>query len=385
MRHNANRHVAIIGGGIGGLTAALAFAKSGAEVTVYEQAPALTEVGAGLQITPNGMRALYALGLEPKISEKGIVAQAVVPTDAISGRAIARFDLGRQRPPYRFFHRAELIDLLWNACAANGVQVKLGARISEIASNGSFQCDQQTISADLTIGADGVRSVARTVLNGASDPFFTGQVAWRATVPVKDAEPVATIWMAPGRHMVTYPLEGGRLNIVAVQERSQWAQEGWHHADDPGNLRHVFADCHWRLKSILSDVETVNLWGLFRHPVAPKWYQGSLAILGDAAHPTLPFLAQGANLAIEDAFELAQFCDNDADIENALSAYQDARKPRVTRAINAANANAKNYHLRGLKRYVAHAGLRGMARVAPDAFIGRLGWLYDYDVADIHR
>jgi salicylate hydroxylase len=380
VHHNIGRTVAIIGGGIGGLTAALAFARRGAQVTVYEQASALTEVGAGLQITPNGARVLNELGLRGALEVSGVTAEAVEPMDAISGKAIARFDLSSQDPPYRFVHRAALIDLLARACDVKGVKIVLNARIEGLLPDGSFKTADGLVHPDLTIGADGLRSVVRGQLNKPTEPFFTGQVAWRAVTKVPNAAPVARIWMAPGRHLVTYPLQDGRLNIVAVQERSQWAEEGWHHADEPGNLRAAFADASWEVKSILSAVKHVNLWGLFRHPVAANWHMGSMAILGDAAHPTLPFLAQGANLAIEDAYVLARSCDENASLDAGLRAYQSARRARVVRAIGAANANARNYHLRGPKRMVAHAGLRTLGRFAPDAFLNRMRWLYDHDV-----
>lgn len=378
--HNTGRTVAIIGGGIGGLTAALAFARSGADVTVYEQAHALTEVGAGLQITPNGARALIALGVGEALETTGIAAQAVIPMDALASKPIARFDLSDQTPAYRFLHRAALIDMLARACDAAGVTVRLGTRIVDLQPNGSFSADGAAVHPDLTVGADGVNSIVRGLVTPATDPFFTGQVAWRAMVPAKDAAPVARIWMAPGRHMVTYPVGQDRLNIVAVQERSQWAAEGWHHSDDPGNLRQAFADCGWEVKSILGQVDTVNLWGLYRHPVARNWSAGRITILGDAAHPTLPFLAQGANLAIEDAYVLARCCGEASDLDVALRRYQDLRRPRVTKAIAAANANARNYHLSGVQRRVAHLGLKTLGMAAPKAFLGRLGWLYDFDV-----
>lgn len=378
--HNTGRDVAIIGGGIGGLTAALSFARHGGHVTVYEQAPALTEVGAGLQITPNGARVLNELGLGRALEMTGITAQAAAPMDAISGKQITQFDLSKQDPPYRFVHRAALIDLLARACDAEGVNVVLNARINALQPDGSFQTDAGIVRPHLTIGADGLRSVVRGQLNPPTEPFFTGQVAWRAVIKTPDVAPVARIWMAPGRHLVTYPLQNGRMNIVAVQERSQWADEGWHHADEPGNLRAVFADACWEVKGILGQVDEVNLWGLFRHPVAANWHMGSTAILGDAAHPTLPFLAQGANLAIEDAFVLARCCNENTSLDTGLRAYQNARRKRVVRAIKAANANARNYHLRGPKRVIAHAGLRVMGGVAPDAFLNRMRWLYDHDV-----
>ena len=380
MNQNQSRDIAIIGGGIGGLTAALAFARRGANVTVYEQAPALIEVGAGLQITPNGARALNALGIDKALDASGIAARAVVAMDAMGGGEIARFDVSGQMPPYRFYHRAALIDILARSCEAAGVKVQLGARVMALNTDGSFQVNGADVRPTLTIGADGLRSVVRGTLNKPAEPFFTGQVAWRALVRTDKIDPVACIWMAPGRHMVTYPLSGGRLNIVAVQERSQWADEGWHHTDDPGNLRMAFADCGWAVKSILGDVEEVNLWGLFRHPVAENWQNGRVAILGDAAHPMLPFLAQGANLAIEDAFTLARCCDEEPSLEAGLRRYQDRRRARVVKAIKAANRQARRYHLGGVQRSIAHAGLRMMGQLAPTAFLNRLGWLYDHDV-----
>ena len=379
MGANASRSIAVIGGGIGGLTAALAFARTGAQVSVYEQASAISEVGAGLQITPNGARALHALGLDDALAAAGLPASAVIPSDALTGRAIARFDLTRQNPVYRFLHRADLISLLARACADLGVKIVLNARITAVAADGSFATGAGIVSPDLTIGADGLHSILRPVLNGADAPFFTGQVAWRAIIPADAPDPVARIWMAPGRHVVTYPLPGNRLNLVAVQERGSWAAEGWHHTDDPAHLRAAFADCTPVLRDILGRVEATNLWGLFRHPVADHWHGAQTAILGDAAHPTLPFLAQGANLAIEDACVLAMICDQNADLGTALPAYQSARRPRVARAIAAANGNARNYHLSGLQRRIAHSGLMVLGKIAPDAFINRLGWLYDHD------
>lgn len=371
--HNAGRRIAIIGGGIGGLTAALGFAQSGAEVHLYEQAPALTEVGAGLQITPNGHRALIALGLSSALAQKSLIAAAVCPMDAQRGSEVTRFDLSTQSPPYIFMHRAGLIGVLAEACEKAGVALHLNRKI---ASPGDPACQE----ADLVVGADGLHSGLRRALNPGEEAFFTGQVAWRAIIPQAEAAPIARVWMAPGRHLVTYPLPDARLNIVAVEERSTWAAEGWHHPDAPDNLRTAFAGCAAPVQDILSKVTTCHLWGLFRHPVAPVWQDGSTALLGDAAHPTLPFLAQGANLAIEDAFVLARLSGQSADLPAALRRYQTLRQPRVIRAIAAANANARTYHLGGLSRLIAHACLRSLGHLAPKAFLNRLSWLYDYDV-----
>lgn len=383
---NVGRQVAIIGAGIGGLTTALAFAKTGADVTVYEQARALTEVGAGLQITPNGARVLNALGLGDALTSCGVAAQAVCPMDALSGRQIARFDLGSKFPAYRFYHRADLLGVLVDACRLAGVEIRLGTRIDNVTSDGRFVAHGSTVTPTLIVGADGLHSQLRPLLNGPEKPFFTGQVAWRALVRRDDATPLAQIWMAPGRHVVTYPLRRGMLNVVAVQERDTWADEGWHVADDPTNLQAAFSDSCGSLRDILADVQDVKLWGLFRHPVADRWQQdGVLTLLGDAAHPTLPFLAQGANLAIEDGVVLAACCQQDASLDRALRTYQSARRARVARAIAAANSNARNYHLDGVQRRVAHVGLGVLGRVAPDAFLDRLGWLYDYDAPVEHH
>ncbi len=361
----AHSQVAVIGGGIGGLATALALAMQGASVCVYEQASAIAEVGAGLQVTPNGARVLNWLGLESTLSVKGLQAEAVVPTDGLSGRAVTRFDLSRQLPAYRFVARSALIDMLATACIKRGVQIVLNHRADDLP------------EADLVVGADGIRSITRGLLNGAGPARFTGQVAWRATISATSL-PEARIWMLPRRHVVTYPLPGGRLNMVAVQERDDWAEEGWHHPDEPAQLREAFSDACGALQTLMMQVEAPRLWGLFQHPVARVWVTDRVALVGDAAHPTLPFLAQGANLALEDAAVLARFLSLHG-IAAGLPRYQAARKPRVMRAIAAASANAVNYHLSGPRRTVAHLGLRTLGKVAPDAFIGRMDWLYGFD------
>ena len=379
--HNAGRLVTIVGGGIGGLTAALAFARGGADVTVLEQAAAITEVGAGLQLAPNGAAPLGALGLTNVLHMAGIRAQRVEPTDALTGRTIAQFDLTRLTgQPYRFLHRAELIDILLTAACDAGVTLRTGAKVVGVDAAGAITLAHGAMpQADLTVGADGLHSLMRPALNGEAKAFFTRQVAWRAVI-AHDAPPVARIWMAPGRHVVTYPLTRGRLNIVAVREQDDWSPEGWTNTDTPAAFQAAFADLCPDLRALLDKVTDVRLWGLFRHPVAARWHGEACAILGDAAHPTLPFLAQGANLAIEDAYVLATCCDRSADLPAALARYQALRRDRVVRAINGANANAVNYHLAGLRRFASHAALRAVSRVSPGLFLRRMDWLYGHDV-----
>lgn len=377
MPPSPRREVVVVGGGIGGLAAALALARRGAWVRVLERAPEIAEVGAGLQITPNGGRVLRALGISP--DSIGLRAQAIEPRDALTGRRLARFDLTRLEGEYHFVHRADLIDALRAAVEAAGVPVRTGARVVEVTRQGVGLENGEQLSADLVVGADGVRSVVRRHVLGDETPFFTGQVAWRALVPFPQ-EPVARIWMAPGHHAVTYPLRDGRLNLVAVREQAAWAEEGWSHRDTPESLQAAFGDVALELKSVLARVTEVGRWGLFRHEVPDRWHDGRAVLVGDAAHPTLPFLAQGANLALEDAWVLAREATTGDDLSAGLDRYQADRRPRVRDAIDSANANARNYHLGGARRRVAHAGLRTLGRLAPKAFLRRYDWLYGFDV-----
>ncbi len=364
--------VTVIGAGVAGLAVATALAQRGARVTVLEQAPAITEVGAGLQISPNGAAVLAALGQGDALRVGGVISRAVELRDFRRGAKVLRLDLSRYTGPHPFvlIHRARLIGLLEQAARAAGVTIKLDTR-----------ADPATLTeSPLILGADGLHSHIRTTLNGPSDAFFTGQVAWRTVIADTDAKPEAHVYMGPGRHLVTYPLAGGLRNIVAVEERATWVAEGWAHVDDPENLRRAFAGFAPEVRDWLDRVDTVHLWGLFRHPVAPVWHDDKRAILGDAAHPTLPFLAQGANMALEDAWVLAD-CLAAHPIPDALALYQTRRKPRVTRVIDAATANARNYHLRNpVIRSVAHTALRLGGALLPDAPLNRFKWLYDHDV-----
>ncbi len=369
--------VLIVGGGIAGLSAALAFARRGAKVQVLEQAPELREVGVGLQITPNGARVLRALGLGPAMEARSLQARAVEPRDALTGRRIARFDLHRVGGDWRLFHRADLLDLLHEAVLGAGIPIRTGTRVSAVTPGGVTLESGQALQSDLIVGADGIHSVVRGHVVGPPQPFFTGQVAWRALVDARQ-EPVARIWMAPGRHVVTYPLRDGRLNLVAVREESAWAEEGWSHRDSPDSLRAAFPDAAPELRAILSRVEEVGRWGLFRHAIPQRWHKGRAVLLGDAAHPTLPFLAQGANMALEDAWTLAREATQYG-LLDGLARYGADRFPRVRDVIAEANANAKRYHLRGPKRRAAHLVLRAAGLLAPDAFLRRLDWVYGFD------
>lgn len=380
--------ITVVGGGIGGFAAAGALAMRGAKVTVLEQSPAITEVGAGLQISPNGVAVLAALGLAETARARSMASRAVVLTDGPSGRDVVRMDLAALRPGKDFllFHRADLLDILAEHARALGVTVETGARVTRVdvgRHSTLLELDGQGArEVGFVVGADGLHSLLRVALNGARKPFFTGQVAWRALVPAVGGEPVeARVWMGPGRHLVHYPLRGGAIiNIVAVEERAAWAEEGWNHRDHPENLRAAFHGFARPVRDLLARVEDVYLWGLHRHPVAGQWHKGRAVILGDAAHPTLPFMAQGAVMALEDAWVLAEALAQSG-LEDGPALYQARRRHRVVNVIEAANRNARNYHYANpLLRALGHTALRIGNRLAPESVLGRFDWIYDNDV-----
>ncbi|MEM6887787.1 MAG: FAD-dependent monooxygenase [Pseudomonadota bacterium] len=376
----------VVGGGIGGLCAAALLARTGVAVTLLERAEQIREVGAGLQVSPNGLAVLQALGLEEQLVWSGALrARAVVLSDYRRSGTVARLDLTRLEPlRYYFVHRADLIGLLLREARKSGVAVELGQTVTDVQPGEPARLtleSGETRRAELIVCADGLHSVGRTRLNEGGAAQFTGQVAWRAVVPVEDFRPEAHVTMAPGRHMVSYPVQdGSAMNLVAVQERKDWAAEGWSHEDHPDHLRAAFADYRGYAASLLKQVEKVHLWGLFRHPVAQRWTADGLAILGDAAHPTLPFLAQGANLALEDAYVLSDTVAKDA----PLAQYETARRARALRVIEAANGNAWKYHLpHGPTRIAAHSALKVASWLAPGLMMRQFKWLYGYDVRKV--
>jgi salicylate hydroxylase len=388
----AGQSVVIIGAGIAGLALACGLALRGARVSVLEQANAIREVGAGIQIAPNGARVLRALGLGDDLARIGVQARALELLNGQTGARVVRMDLARrpQDRDYHFIHRADLIDMLRAGAVAAGAVLQLDAQVTSVDLAG----DQPRLrmasgaysAAPLLIGADGLHSVLRSALNGASAPFFTGQVAWRATIAGDGGPDEVHVHMGAGRHLVTYPLRGGALrNIVAVEERSAWAAESWSQRADHARFQAAFASFAAPVRAWVDQASDAGLWGLFRHEIAKNWGkplpQGAAVLLGDAAHPTLPFLAQGASMGLEDGAVLVNLLDS-LPMDAALMRYQSLRAPRTARIIAAANANARNYHLSGPTRVLAHTGLRSLSALAPNLMLRRFDWLYGYDATE---
>lgn len=380
--------ILIVGGGVAGLAAARAMALKGAKVRVLEQAPEIAEVGAGLQVSPNGVAVMDALGLGEALRSVAMRSQAVVLADGLTGRDVLCMDLAKYRAGQDFLmvHRADLIAVLEEGAREVGVEIVTGAEVTAVHIEPERAAvtlaDGRELATRLLVGAGGIHSLLRQKINGTRKPFFTGQVAWRAVVPSAGDAPIEVrVRMGPGRHMVSYPLRGGSvMNIVAVEERETWAEEGWHHEDDPANLRRAFEGFAWDAQALLGKVETVHLWGLFRHPVANQWHKGAAVILGDAAHPTLPFMAQGAVMALEDAWVLAD-CLSVAGMIEGPALYQARRRHRVEHVIEAANQNARNYHhANPIARFIGFNGLRAIDRLAPEMMLKKFDWIYDFDV-----
>ncbi len=364
-------HVAVVGGGIGGMAAAAVLSQRGAHVEVFEQAAELTEVGAGLQISINGQRVLAALGLAGQTVAQ--VSSGTQMRDGHTGRPVA-FVPKPEAGATWYMHRADLLDLLVRAAQNAGVAIHLDRVVTP-----------GTIKADLIIAADGGQSVWRSTVDGPVTPLFTGQVAWRALVPTKKtiaADQPATLSMGSRAHVVSYPLRGGTLmNLVAVEERSGWTQEGWRQDADIAEFRKRFADFHGPEREWVTAAETAHLWALHVRPVARRWFKDNAVLLGDAAHPTLPFMAQGACLALEDAWVLADAVEGASNIPEGLQRYQAARRPRAERVVRLARGNAWRFHLPRPWSWAAQMVLS----VGAPVLAKRLDWLYEYDAVTAVR
>lgn len=388
------RTLAIVGAGIGGLTAALTLARQGHKVSIVERRTGFTEVGAGLQLSPNASRILLDLGLGPALRRVVTEPDRVVIRSLRSGREIGRIALGtfmRERfdAPYWVVHRADLQTLLLDAVRSlPNIRLIMGRTVESIA-DGPDQVSLAMVSAnrarealtvDAIIGADGVWSKIRQALGDRDEPNFRNAIAWRTTIDREAAPAELTgnetgLWLGTQGHVVHYPIAGGKLiNIVAI-EKSAAPVEGW---SAPGHGEALLS--HYRsaapaLRGLLGEAREWLRWSLFDHP-AGRLARGRIALLGDAAHPVLPFLAQGAALAIEDAAALgALLGDPQADIAQSFRTYEEKRRGRVRQVQDHARRNDRIYHAGGLIAFgrdqiIRHLGPKGMT--------DRYAWLYGY-------
>lgn len=392
------QRIIIAGAGLGGLCAALCLARQGFEVEVLERAPELAEVGAGIQISANAARVIDHLGLLPEMRRRGFEPEAAEIRDGLTGLTYFHNRLrgaheARYGFPYIQIHRADLHDLLHDECRRQGIRVAIdnavltyrdfGTSVAAVLHGG------QEVEGDLLIGADGLHSAVRARMLGPERPRFTGKVAWRGTIPANrlnraKVAPTAGVWAGPGRHFVHYYLRGGELvNFVAIEERLHWDRESWTEAGNVAELRSAFAGWHETVQEIMGAVESTFLWGLFGRDRLPRWTEGRVALLGDACHPMLPFMAQGAAMAFEDAYVLARCLGRDADPLAALKAYEQSRIDRATRVQQQAVANARLFHAQGrLDQWRRLAPVWIASHLLPGIARGRFDWLYGHDVTD---
>jgi salicylate hydroxylase len=383
---------AIVGAGLGGLYTAAALARAGVEVTVVERAAALGEAGAGIQVSPNGARALARIGALAAVEKAAFQPEAAEMRYGLTGALLMRLPLGaaaeaRWGAPYLQVHRADLLSALEKAARKAGATIRLGEAVAGVDQTddaaSATLAGGEVLEADVVLPADGVRSMIRDELFGRVEPRFTGQVAWRGTVeaarlPKGLVSPTATVWVGSGRHVVTYYLRRGQLvNFVAVEERKSWADEDWSQAGDPDEMRRAFPDWDDGVSRVLAAADSCMLWGLFDRVPTPYWSRGRIALTGDAAHPMLPFMAQGAVQAFEDGAALARLLPGAESVPDALRAYETERRKRARRVQDGAKLNAMLFHARGpVLQTLMYGPLALGSRLAPEFAMSRLDWLY---------
>jgi salicylate hydroxylase len=397
-----SKKIVIAGAGIGGLCAALALAKHGFDVAIYEQSSHLGEVGAGLQLSPNAIHVLQALGIADKVKAKAFRPKSAVMRHYQTGKTyftVPLADTATQKygADYLHIHRADLHRTLLDACQSMEVSIHLGQAVE------SYQHDFQNLTsqnliiylangeslkAGVLIGADGIKSKVQACMLGQTSAEFTGQVAWRGVVEVKKLpyeliKPNANLWVGPGKHFVSYYLRGGDLvNFVAVQERTDWQKESWNEPGDINELRQTFDGWHPEVTKLLAATESCFLWALFDRQPLNQWTDSNVALLGDACHPMLPFLAQGAAMAIEDSYALAHCLASDTDTHTALQTYQNIRLPRSRDIQINARKNAALYHMSSPIEEAKLAVLSGLSKLglSDRVAVNKLDSIYAYNI-----
>ena len=389
--------VLIAGGGIGGLTAALALLRVGIDVEVYEQAQELKEVGAGVQLAANGTRVLYALGVGEELKALSCEAQGKEIRLWNTGETWKLFDLGPESIehygfPYFTVYRPDLLDVLTRAVRREKPDaIHLGARCA------GFSQDDDGVTLELEngasargaalIGADGVHSRTRQSLLGADRPEFTGTIAWRGIVPMERlpahmARMVGSNWVGPGGHVVHYPLRAGKvMNFVGILERSDWQIESWTARGTQQELAAEFRGWHDDIQAFIRQIDMPYKWALMVRPPLERWTMNRVTLAGDAAHSMLPFLAQGAVMAIEDGCVLAR-CLAKYEVPKALTHHESARKERTRRTVEGSAANLYRFHNPVL---ADPAEARGFVdrEWANQRIAERYEWLFRYDATTV--
>jgi len=373
---DVNRHttIGIVGGGIGGLAAALAFQRAGFRVAVYEQAPHLSEVGAGLSLSPTAAHALNHLGLQDTLQSKAYHPEDQCVRHWADGRPLSWINRGRKLleqygERYYLIHRADLHDALALAVQANDpAAIHLGKTCESMTQYAdgvdlAFS-DGTTTRCEAVIGADGSRSLIRQKIFGLLQPQYTGYIAWRglvpmARVPQEILQPPSGVFIGPGHLVNRYPVRGGELlNFVAFAERKSWAEEGWSIRSSVDELLEEFRGWTPMVLQIMEQVPPDQLfkWGLFdREPLA-RWSSGRVTLLGDAAHPILPFLGHGAVLAIEDAVVLARAFELADSVPEAYERYESARRERASFVVLESRKAGKMFHAADTESYPVRTG-----------------------------
>ena len=378
--------IVIVGGGLAGLATAQALKAFGMKTEVFEAASALGEIGAAVNISPQAVKALQAIGLGNEVAAVGTVSPGVYTRNMQTGEFLEFHDrrkaAERFGAPYYTFHRADLLDAL--ASGLDRSIVHLGHRLTAIEERGDRVAltfaNGVRIEAEYVIGADGVRSVIRQALYGADNPTYTGQMVWRALlsssdVPFEAIEPTGHVqWVGPGCHLLAYFIRGNKLvNIVTQEDTDKWVEEGWSTRGDPDEMRLSFPNPEPRLAKLLSIVTECSKWGLFTRPLTQNWGRGRIQLVGDAAHAMLPNAGQGACQAVEDAYILARWLDACRDPAEAFANFRRVRIPRVHGVQRLSIANARFKHMRDA------ATQKASIAAGKTSVHGNADWVYGYD------
>ncbi|HEY6994653.1 MAG TPA: FAD-dependent monooxygenase [Xanthobacteraceae bacterium] len=377
---------AIVGGGLAGLAAAHALKAFGMKVEVFEAASALGEIGAAVNISPQAVKALQAIGVGEKIAAVAHLSRGIYTRNMQTGEFLEfndRYKVAeRYGAPYCTFHRADLLDALASGLDQNAIHLAhrltgIGERSDRIVlafANGA------RVEAEFVIGADGVRSVIRQVLYGDDNPTYTGQMVWRALlngsdVPADVLEPMGhTQWVGPGCHLLAYYMRGKKLvNIVTQEDTDKWVEEGWSTRGDPDEMRSSFPNPEPRLEKLLSLVTECSKWGLFTRPLTQNWGRGRIQLIGDAAHAMLPNAGQGACQAFEDAYILARWLDACRDPVEAFVNFRRIRIPRVHGVQRLSLSNARFKHMRD------SAAQKEAITSGKGSVHGSADWVWGYD------